>query len=71
MSKLIVCFALLLAAICCLSLTQAAPAEQLLDWKTAIEKIIYAYESKYPGPSKRYPIEVAHVIDPKYYSPNL
>lgn len=41
MNKYLVCFALFLAVICCLSVTEAAPArEQLLDWHTAIEKII-------------------------------
>ncbi|XP_018795706.1 PREDICTED: uncharacterized protein LOC108973128 [Bactrocera latifrons] len=67
MNKYSVCLALFLAVICCLSLSEAAPVrEELLDWHTAIEKIIAAYERKYPGPSKIYPPEVAHVVDPKY-----
>ncbi|XP_011193093.1 uncharacterized protein LOC105218918 [Zeugodacus cucurbitae] len=67
MNKYFVCFALFLAVVCCLSAIEAAPApEQLLDWKTAIEKIISAYERRYPGPSKRYPIEVARVVDPNH-----
>ncbi|XP_036332594.1 uncharacterized protein LOC118743939 [Rhagoletis pomonella] len=68
MSKLLVCFALCLIVICCLSRTEAAPAREL-DWRTAIDYIIAAYEHKYPGPSKRYAPEYAHVINPKAFNP--
>lgn len=41
MNKYVLCFALFLALISCLSVTEAAPAhEELLDWHTAIQKII-------------------------------
>ncbi|KAH8416148.1 hypothetical protein KR222_009397 [Zaprionus bogoriensis] len=65
MSKFIV-FSLVLAAVC-LILASAAPApEQILDAKTAISKIIAAY-NRIPGRSIVHPWEVATLIDPNTF----
>ncbi|EDW58780.1 uncharacterized protein [Drosophila virilis] len=62
-------FAIVLVfAAVCLILANAAPA-QLLDAQTAINKIIDAYNSRFPGPSQVYPWEVATLIDPNTFVP--
>ncbi|XP_032570262.1 uncharacterized protein LOC116800311 [Drosophila sechellia] len=52
----------------CLVLVSAAPAPptQILDARTAIQKIIDAY-NRIPGPSVVHPWEVATLIDPNTF----
>ncbi|XP_043643946.1 uncharacterized protein LOC122613701 [Drosophila teissieri] len=54
----------------CLILVSAAPAPapptQILDARTAIEKIIAAY-NRIPGPSVVHPWEVATLVDPNTF----
>ncbi|EDW33343.1 GL19946 [Drosophila persimilis] len=64
MSKFVM-VALAFAAVC-LILASAAPAAQLLDAQTAIQKIIAAY-NRIPGRSVVHPAEVATVIDPNTF----
>ncbi|XP_033234685.1 uncharacterized protein LOC117188391 [Drosophila miranda] len=66
MSKFVM-VALAFAAVCLILASAApAPAAQLLDAQTAIQKIIAAY-NRIPGRSVVHPAEVATVIDPNTF----
>ncbi|XP_030375148.1 uncharacterized protein LOC115624557 [Scaptodrosophila lebanonensis] len=67
MTKLV--FVALIVAAISLICVSAAPA-QILDAHTAIQKIIAAY-NRYPGPSIVHPPEIATLIDPNTFVPNI